>query len=325
MKLPNIHNQFIAQCPARRLWAMAAAILLVGVQLSPAVTTGSTGSQKTFATPEDAVRALSTAVKAHDTNALAAIFGPQFDDIISPDKVQAQNELTAFGNTLSRSNRLDQAQPDRYILETGPDQWPFPIPIVRTNNAWMFDTPAGRDEIINRRVGRNELDALKSVRAYVEAQRDYASKDHTGNEVLKYAQKILSTAGTRDGLYWPTGDDGELSPLGPLVATAQSEGYLQQAASQANPQPFHGYYFKILTGQGPNAPGGQYDYIINGNMIGGFALVAWPAEYGESGVMTFIVNQQGKVYQKDLGPNTAAIVKDMKEYNPDKSWKLSPD
>jgi Protein of unknown function (DUF2950) len=300
---------------------MVAAVLLFSAQSSLAVT----GAQKTFPTPEDAVRALDAAATDRDTNALAAIFGPGFGDIVSPDPIQAQNELTNFSRSLTQSNFLDRAQPDRYILETGADRWPFPIPIVRTNGGWVFDTAAGKDELIDRRIGRNELDTLKSVRAYVDAQREYASKDHNGNEVLKYAQKIISTPGARDGLYWPTADDGEISPLGPQVAEAQAQGYLKQGAPQETPQPFHGYYFKILKSQGPNAPGGKYDYVINGNMIGGFALVAWPAGYGDSGVMTFIVNQQGKVYQKDLGPNTAAIAKAMTEYNPDKSWKLSPD
>ncbi len=321
MNPQNTHIQSVARRMLRPGWAVVASALLFGAQSSPAAT----DSQKTFPTPEAAVKALAAAANARDTNTLAAIFGPSVGDIVSPDKVQAENELAHFSDALNRSNYLDRVDQDRYTLETGEDRWPFPIPIVRTNNVWIFDTAAGKDEIINRRIGRNELDALKSVRGYVDAQREYAGKDHSGNEVLKYAQKILSSPGARDGLYWPTADDGEISPLGPLVATAQEEGYREPEASQTPPQPYHGYYFKILTSQGPNAPGGKYDYVINGNMIGGFALVAWPASYGDSGVMTFIVNQQGKVYQKDLGPNTASLAKNMKEYNPDKSWKLSPD
>ena len=189
-----------------------------------------------------------------------------------------------------------------------------------------FDTEAGKDELLSRRIGKNELSTLQSVRAYVEAQRDYASKDRDGDEVLEYAQKFRSTPGTKDGLYWPPDLDGEMSPLGPLVAEAQDQGYLTKAKEEsAAPEPFHGYFFKILTRQGKHAPGGKYDYVINGNMIGGFALVAWPAEYGESGVMTFIVNQQGKVYQRDLGTNTAKIVKKLSAYDPDKDWQVSPD
>lgn len=280
---------------------------------------------KSFRSPEEALGALSTAVNSRDTNALAAIFGPNFDEIISPDPVQAENELAEFRDSLNRSNRLEQLEANRVILETGEDQFPFPIPIVHTNNAWLFDTDAGKDEIINRRIGRNELDAIKSVRAYVDAQREYASKDRDGDQVLEYAQKIISTPGTKDGLYWPLELDGEESPLGPVFAEAQSAGYLKQPRSEGQPRPFHGYLFRILTEQGKHAPGGAYNYIINGNMIAGFGLVAWPSEYGDSGVMTFIINQQGKVYQKDLGKDTDAIARKMKAYDPDRSWKLSTD
>ncbi len=186
MNSQNIRIQSVTGHTLRRACAVVAAILLFGAQSSPAVT----GSQKSFPTPEDAVHALAAAASASDTNALAAIFGPGYSDIESPDPVQAKNELSHFADSLSRSNYLDQAQPDRYILETGADRWPFPIPLVRTNGGWVFDTAAGKDEIIDRRIGRNELDTLKSVRAYVDAQREYASKDHSGNGVLKYAQKV---------------------------------------------------------------------------------------------------------------------------------------
>jgi hypothetical protein len=176
---------------------------------------------------------------------------------------------------------------------------------------------------VNRRIGRNELAVLDVIRTYVEAQREYASADRDGDEVLEYAQKIASIEGAKDGLYWPPDLDGTLSPLGPLVAEAQAAGYRKDADS--GPQPFHGYYFRILTRQGKHAPGGAYDYIIHGNMIGGFALVAWPAEYDGSGVMTFIVNQQGRVYQKDLGSRTGKIAASMKTYDPDETWCSSPD
>ena len=184
-----------------------------------------------------------------------------------------------------------------------------------------------KEELINRRVGRNELEALKSVRAYVDAQREYASRDRDGDGVLEFAQKLSSSPGKTDGLYWPIELNGEMSPLGPLMADAQGEGYNlgQGATSDDGPQPFHGYFFKILTRQGKHVPGGKYNYIINGNMIGGFAMIAWPTEYGNSGVMTFIVNQQGRVYQRDLGPETARIARKMKAYDPDPTWKLSPD
>jgi hypothetical protein len=212
------------------------------------------------------------------------------------------------------------------VLEVGEQAWPFPIPIVKTDGGWFFDTEAGKEEILNRRIGTNELATLNVVRACVEAEREYASRDRDGSGVLKYAQRFSSHPDSKDGLYWSPDLDGEVSPLGPLVADAQSEGYgLQTKDGKSKPQPFHGYYFKILTRQGKHAPGGAYNYIINGNMIGGFALVAWPAEYGRSGIMTFIVNQQGRIYQKDLGPNTGRIAPAMKRYDPDSTWQLSPD
>jgi len=280
---------------------------------------------KTFASPEDAVGALKKAVNSRDTNALTAIFGPAVEEVRSPDPVEAENEVTDFAEKLNASNHIERAEGGRCILEVGRDRYPFAIPIAQKGGSWYFDTEAGKEELINRRVGRNELEALKSVRAYVDAQREYASKDRDGNEVLKYAQKIISTPGKEDGLYWPADNDsnGQESPLGPVFAEAQNEGYLKAPRNENERQPFHGYFFKILTEQGKHAPGGAYNYIINGNMIGGFALVAWPADYGDSGIMTFIVNQQGKVYQKDLGEKTDEIVKNMKAYDPDQGWKVS--
>lgn len=280
---------------------------------------------KTFASPEDAVGALKKAVNNRDTNALAAIFGPAVEEVRSPDPVQAQNELEEFGDMLNASNHIERADGGKYILEIGEDRYPFAIPIAQKGGSWYFDTEAGKEELINRRVGRDELEALRSVRAYVDAQREYATKDRDGDEVLEYAQKIISTPGQRDGLYWPVDSDpnGEESPLGPVFADAQNEGYLKAPREEGERQPFHGYYFKILTEQGKHAPGGAYNYIINGNMIGGFALVAWPADYGDSGVMTFIVNQQGRVYQKDLGEKTGEIAENMKAYDPDPTWKAS--
>jgi len=278
----------------------------------------------TFSSPEKAVSALSVAVSNRDTNALLAIFGPSLHDIRSPDPVQAQNELTDFITRFKATNHLAHVQPDLCILELGADQWPFAIPLVRTNGSWIFDTDAGKHELTLRRIGDNELQALKSIRAGADAQRQYASAVRDASGVQKYAQKIVSTPGTKDGLYWPKDLDGEISPLGPAIAQAQTQGYLNQPG-QNGPEPFHGYFFKILNQQGPHAPGGKYDYIINGNMIAGFALVAWPAKYRDSGVMTFIINQQGKVFQKDLGPDTQSAVAKMTAYDPDPSWNISPD
>jgi hypothetical protein len=290
----------------------------------PATTNGVT-SGKVFARPEDAVVELRKATATADTQALRALFGPAADDLQNADRVQATNDLATFHAALVATNYLERVSDTNIIIEIGWDSWPFPIPLVKEKAGWHFDAEAGKDEILNRRVGRNELDVLKTMRAYVNAQREYASEDRDGSTVLKYAQRIMSSPGKTDGLYWPAELNGEESPLGPLVADAQEEGYFSKHhAENAEAQPFHGYYFEILTRQGKNAPGGKYDYVINGNMIAGFAMVAWPAEYGDSGIMTFIVNQQGRVYQKDLGPDTANIAKKMTEYDPDPSWRLSP-
>jgi len=279
---------------------------------------------QTFATPEAAVSALLAAASAEDTNALRVIFGPVGVEIENSDRVQAANELSAFNAAARQRQRLVHDSDAKCTLELGDNAWPFPVPIIKRNGLWFFDTEAGRDEILNRHIGKNELETLQTVRAYVEAQREYATKDRDGDAVLEYAQKFNSTPGTQDGLYWSSAAVDEVSPLGPLVAQAQEAGYGRKPRAEgAAPQPFHGYFFKILTRQGKSAPGGKYDYLINGNMIGGFALVAWPAKYGESGIMTFIVNQQGQVYQKDLGARTAKSAAAMKEYNPDKTWTIS--
>lgn len=281
------------------------------------------GAAKPFATPEEAVEALATAVNARDTNALLSLFGPGLEELRSPDPVQARNELAEFAAQLKASNHIEHTSDGRSILEVGEDRWPFAIPLAQKGGAWFFDTAAGKEELLNRRIGRNELDALQSMRAYVDAQRDYARKDRDGDGVLEYAQRMRSNPGSKDGLYWNADEQGQESPLGPLLAEAQSEGYLTGPQKENEPQPFHGYYFKILHQQGPHAPGGAYNYIINGNMIGGFALVAWPADYGNSGIMTFIINQQGKVYQKDLGRDTKQIVSNMTTYDPGAGWTPS--
>jgi hypothetical protein len=300
-------------------------ILVAALWLSPGLHVSATNIGKTFASPEDAVRALTTAVNNNDSTALAAIFGPHFDTLESPDPVQEQNDVETFAQRLNESHYIEHTTNNMCILEVGQDRWPFAIPLAQTNGSWFFDTETGDDELLNRRIGRNELDALKSVRVYVDAQREYASKDRNNDHVLQYAKKFISSPGTKDGLYWPTGTDGEISPLGPFYAEAQGEGYFKKTGDAEALQPFHGYYFKILTRQDKHAPGGAYDYIINGNMIGGFALVAWPAEYGNSGIMTFIVNQQGLVYQKDLGPKTDSLAPDIKAYDPGPGWTVSRD
>jgi hypothetical protein len=282
---------------------------------------------KRFATPEEAVAALRWATASADTNALRDILGAGAEELENPDRVQGTNELESFSAALAEKSHLVRSSDAFVILEVGDDLWPFPVPIVKTNGSWYFDTAVGKDELLNRRIGKNELATIPVLRAYVDAQREYASEDRDGSEILKYAQRLVSSPDKHDGLYWPLEAGGDESPLGPLVAYAQGEGYNPEvrAEEEAERGPYHGYYFKILTRQGKHARGGAYNYIINGNMIAGFALVAWPAEYGETGIMTFIVNQQGRVYQKNLGPDTAKLARKMTEYDPDPTWKLSPD
>jgi hypothetical protein len=281
---------------------------------------------KTFATPQEAVAALATAASAKDREALRALFGLATDELVPADQVQATNQLAEFVTVFNQTNRIVTESATKCVLEAGTNAWPFPIPIVKKDGRWFFDTEAGKQEILNRRIGKNELESLQTMRTYVEAQREYASRDRDGGQVLKYAQYLVSSPGLKDGLYWPPDLDGEISPLGPFIAQAEEEGYeLKSKGERVTREPFHGYYFKILTRQGKHAPGGKYNYIINGNMIGGFALIAWPAQYGESGIMTFMVNQQGRVYQKDLGAKTASVAAGMKMYDPDSTWSLSPD
>ena len=282
---------------------------------------------KRFATPEEAVAALRSAAASADTNALRAILEPDSEDLQNPDRIQAKNELANFNAALAEKDHLVRSSDTFVILELGYEMWPFPVPIVKKDGGWYFDTEVGKDVLLNRRIGKNELSTLPVMRAYVDAQREYASADRDDSEVLKYAQRLVSSPGKHDGLYWPPESDEDKSPLGPLVAFAQVEGYSPELREEdeAERGPYHGYYFKILTRQGKHASGGKYNYVINGNMIGGFAMVAWPAAYGDSGIMSFIVNQRGRVYQKDLGPNTSKMARKMSEYDPDPSWKVSPD
>jgi hypothetical protein len=274
--------------------------------------------QTMFATPEEAAKAIVDAAAKGDNATLMAILGAEGENVLSSgDEVADKAALDRFAAAAKQATRLEKVGDDKVIINVGTDDWPMPIPIVKGADGWYFDTAAGEDEIINRRIGQNELGAIDVCRAYVEAQREYASKDRDGSGVLKFAQRVTSSPNKQDGLYWPASAGGEVSPFGPLVADAIKEGY-QKKGDQ--PIPYHGYYFKVLRAQGSHAPGGDYEYVINGNMIAGFALVAWPAQWAVSGVMTFIVNQQGIVYQKDLGDRTDAIVAKMAKYDPDSSW-----
>ena len=304
----------------RRPWALSLSPLAFALLLFLPNPLWAQGEQR-FSSPDAAVTALKTAVEARDTNALHAIFGPTGHSLMAVDVVEAAEEREAFMRRVREKIALVASSASKRDLLLGADGWPFPVPLVKRDGQWLFDTAAGKEEILNRRVGRNELGAIQVCRAYVEAQREYASLDRLGDQVLAYAQHLRSTPGTHDGLYWSTRTGDAPSPLGPLVAQARLEGYRQQTKILSDTQsPYHGYYFKILTRQGRHAPGGKYDYIINGHMIAGFALVASPAEWGNTGVMTFIVNQQGTVYQKNLGPKTPSAVKSMTTYDPDPTW-----
>ena len=277
--------------------------------------------EERFSSSQAAVDALKAAVEVRDTNALHVIFGSAGHSLVSVDVIEATEERELFMNRVKEKVNLVAESDSKEVLQLGADGWPFPIPLVKQGGQWFFDSEAGREEILNRRIGANELGAIQVCRAYLQAQREYASVDRTGDGVLEYAQHLRSTPGTHDGLYWSTRTGDELSPLGPLVAQARVEGYRQKTKILTEEQsPYHGYYFKILTRQGKHASAGKCNYVINGHMIAGFALVAWPAEWGNSGVMTFIVNQQGKVYQKNLGPKTASIAQALTTYDPDSTW-----
>jgi len=277
--------------------------------------------QKLFSTPEDALKGLVEAVKAHDKDALGQIFGPSAKELRSSDDVQAAAEFDEFAKHVAEKTNLVKEDDSKAIIYLGNENWPFPIPLVKTNDQWFFDTDAGKEEILNRRIGEDELTAILVCRTYVKAQREYVLKDWDNDGILAYAQKLRSDPGKKNGLFWRHAPDEAVSPLGELVARARMEGYKKgKSVFKEQPLPFHGYYFRVLTGQGKNAPGGKYNYIINGNMVAGFALVAFPSNWGKSGVMTFIVNQQGKVYQKNLGPGTMKIAQEMKSYNPDETW-----
>jgi hypothetical protein len=274
---------------------------------------------RNFGSPEEAVKALVAAVKTGDVNAMQDVLGPGSQKLVqsgdaTADRTGRERFLKAYGEASKIARQGDA----KAILLVGKDEWPLPIPIVKDASGWRFDTIEAKEEILNRRIGRNELSTIQAVLAYVDAQREYYLRNPQGDKLLHYAQKFTSAPGKRDGLYFPTKAGEKPSPLGPLYASAKAQGYTKGDDS------YHGYHYRIIRGQGASAPGGAYDYVAQGRMIGGFALVAWPASYGNSGVMTFIVNHQGVVYEKDLGPDTAAAVKKITRFNPDKSWKRHP-
>ena len=278
--------------------------------------------ERTFATPDEAARALVQAARDKNAQELVAVVGPGSKAwLLSGDLVADADDWARFAAAYDEKNKLEMSGEARAVLQVGNDDWSFPAPIVKRGNTWAFDASAGHEEFLNRRVGRNELDVVQTLLAIVDAQREYAASDADGNGYSDYAKRIASTPGKKDGLYWPTKDNEPESPLGPLVAAASRQGYGKEGAPK--PSPYHGYYYRLLTSQGKDAPGGAYDYMVGDKLLGGFAVVAWPASYGVSGVMTFIVNHDGVVYEKDLGAQTAAAASAMKSFNPDGSYSVS--
>jgi hypothetical protein len=305
-------DSWFKRCGALLMAAAFIALVLSGPSLAATV------KQRTFASPEEAVKALVEALKSKDAKALEAIFGPGSKDLVSSgDPVADSAEYERTVNHLEQKTRLEQSA-GKVILHAGNEEWPFAIPIVKKDALWRFDLKQGREEILARRIGRNELSAIQFCLAYVDAQREYALKDRDTDGLLEYAQKFRSDTGKKNGLYWDVKAGEAQSPLGPLAAVAQKQGY---STKREKPEPYLGYYYRILKAQGKEALGGAYDYVVKGKMIGGFALVAYPAKYASSGVMSFIVNQDGVVYEKDLGRNTEKSVQAMKLFNPDSSWK----
>ena len=298
----------------RSLVVRACAVLLV----LPLLAAAPAKAVSYFATPQAGVDALVAALQANDPPQMEALFGADGMSILrSGDPVSDQTDREQFLAAYSARHVLN-TKGDMASLSIGNDAWPFPIPLEHGAKGWSFDVAAGQEEILARRIGANELFTQQVLLACVDAQNEYADSLHDGSKLHVYAQHFLSSPGKQDGLYWPTASGQPQSPLGPLVADANAAGY--HPGRGAEPQPFHGYFFKMLTAQGPNAASGAYNYVVNGVMIGGFAMVAWPARWDHSGVMTFIVNQDGEIYQKDLGPDTADIAKAMTLFNPDASW-----
>lgn len=288
------------------------------ILVAPQISAAEEIHQKTFTEAEDAVAALLAALQKDDKDALLNMFGKQHEEeLIGRDEIAARENQKIVAKAMQTRAELVDEGKDKKILIIGSEDWPLPFPLVRENRRWHFDTEAGIEEVANRRIGRNELDAISNCHAYIDAQVEYASADRDEDEVLEYAQVISSTDGKKDGLYWEVTEGEEVSPFGPFVADAK--GYLE---GHVLGDPFKGYYYKIITRQGVNAPGGRYDYIINGNMIAGFGLIAFPADYGNSGVMTFMCNHNGKVYEKDFGLDSDLIAAGIDEYNPDASWRL---
>jgi hypothetical protein len=306
-------------CARHTVRLLTAAVVFMTLILGE-VNAGTALTQKAFTTPEEAVRAFVAALQANDEKELLSIFGTASKELIfSGDPVADRQRRETFIIDYNRKNTLTQ-EGSRMVLNVGEKGWPFPIPLVKRANQWVFDTRAGKEEILNRRIGENEMSTIQTLLAIVDAQREYAMQDRDNDGIREYADKFGSDPGQKNGLYWPAGEGESSSPLGELVADARAEGY-RRDGTKKGPIPFHGYYFRMLKKQGRHASGGAFDYVVKNKMIGGFAVVAYPAVYGSSGVMTFMVSHEGVVYQKDLGKGTAKSAQAMTSFNPDKTWK----
>jgi len=317
--LPKMDNK---ERSARAVIRFFSTAVLLMILTFAGMTADAAVKQKGFASAEEAVKAAMAAVKSGNDKEMLAIFGVEVKEVMfSGDPVSDKQRRERFIHAYDQKNGLSK-EGDKMVLTVGEKDWPFPIPLVKKGDQWFFDTKAGKEEILNRRIGQNELSTIQTMLAIVDAQREYAMNDRDGDGVLEYAEKFRSDPGKKNGLYWQTKEGEEPSPLGELVVQARAEGYTK-AGSKSNPAPFpfHGYYFRMLMKQGKHAPGGAYDYVVKGKQFGGFAVVAYPAEYGNSGVVTFVVNHEGVVYQKDLGKNTAKAAKAMTAFDPDKTWK----
>jgi hypothetical protein len=316
--LPSIHGK-ASSMKNHSFFSLLYGIVLALAVATPVAAVAAT-PQETFATPEAAADALMAALKADSDAPLTALFGEEHKvKLFDPDPAAAKANRARIVESMQTLSVLKEPSADRRILVIGANAWPVPFPIVKAGDRWRFGTEEGIDELINRRIGGNERNAIYSLRAFVDAQRAYATRDRDGDGVLQYARKIMSSPGKRDGLYWPAdpAKGEEASPFGPLIAEATP-----YTAGHKAGDPYRGYYFRILTQQGQNAPGGAYSYMINGRMIAGFAMVAYPAYYGESGVKTFIVNHNGVVYERDLGPNTAKLAPGINAFDPGKGWTV---
>jgi len=298
-------------------WMLAAVTAGTMFFLAPS-SFAATPQQKSFPSAEEAVKAAIAAARSNSDKEMLAVFGAQAKEILfSGDAVADKQRRARFIAAYDEKNRL-ATEGETTILIVGKQEWPFPIPVVKKGQVWVFDTAKGKEEILNRRIGENELFTIQVCLAIVDAEREYAIKDRNRDGLLEYAHKLVSDPGKKNGLYWDAKQGEPQSPLGPIMVQARGEGY--QGRPSNSPSPYHGYYFRLLTAQGKDAPSGARSYLWRGKMIFGFALIAYPAEYGNSGVMSFIVNHDGNVFQKNLGANTAAIARSMKEYNPDKTW-----